>query len=536
MYKTTLLEKSGQLKGIREKAAKLLYPPIYHLHFTDHSISHSDRIIEKIQEILKGQPFIDLKDKECFILCAAAYLHDIGMQIPKSKLLAYPDLNTLLDKSNLRRQDLDNQEHLASFVREWHHLFSEYMILNSLIWNDLDLGLGDLHPGDVAKIALVAKGHRKVDLFDSEFSPVGGIRLRLLTALLKLADALDCDKKRVDLAKLGILDLDLNSKLHWFFHYCVEQVNIKDYYLEIHALVPPGHADIFKALFITPLWQEYFQVLDIIKSHRIVLAWAPSRVIEHKIMDLVFQNFDSSGVLKEYIAQRRRNIWENTGIYATISVLGKEKLERSELELSPYYFTGLEEFRGIQLKWWPEGAYGCSYSIFDNPRILAKPIWRSPIIKKGNQEDVNLPPPDFQLEEEKRYAFRIDFYHKADLIFLSQRGVFWVIEKRLAKMRKEMLESISGLSAEERKLCLGIIAESIKAYEEAIKVYSELVDMIAEDKIEVICRLVIILEKLFQELDNLRWGNERDQIRRNLAYWARLSLGRLREDVPLSDA
>ncbi|MFQ5456761.1 MAG: HD domain-containing protein [Nitrospirota bacterium] len=504
------------LNKVRNKASILLYPPVHHLHFTDHSVSHSDRIIEITKGILEAQPYSGLNEEERYILYAAAYLHDIGMQIPKSKLLRYPDLDELLSKFELSREDIKRDERcLIDFIRKWHHLFSEYMIIDC----DLDLGLNDLHEGIILQIAKIAKGHRKVDLYDNEFSESGDVRIRLLAALLRLSDAIDCDHRRIDLARLNIFDnLSIESKSHWFLHYCIQKVVIKDLFLEINALIPPGFSDIFRTTFILPLWQEYRNVLDILKENRIILVWGRSNVEENEIMDRIFRRFDSpKEELKEYMTNKTTEIWNDIR-----NILGDEEEigdKRSELEVSPYYFTGVEKFKGIQLNPYPEGVYAASYSIFSSIETSGEPIWTSPVIKKDTQERVSLPPPDLELEKGKKYSFRIDFYWKEDMIFLSQRGIFWIIEKELTKKKEKGLEK---LSIEERDLYIAFMAEGIGAYEEAIRAYLRLVDTISEEKkIEIIQRLVMILERISKELKNLGWINERDQVLKRMAYWAR---------------
>src|SRR4051794_3724860 len=68
----------GRLASLRAAITPLLngnYLP----SFTDHSVDHSDRLcdlIDKLTEPLNEQ----LSEKEAFILYAAAYLHDSGLQ------------------------------------------------------------------------------------------------------------------------------------------------------------------------------------------------------------------------------------------------------------------------------------------------------------------------------------------------------------------------------------------------------------------------------------------------------------------------
>ena len=47
--------------------------------YTDHGYRHSQRVIQKIYEILQISPKV-LSEDELFLLILGAYLHDIGMQ------------------------------------------------------------------------------------------------------------------------------------------------------------------------------------------------------------------------------------------------------------------------------------------------------------------------------------------------------------------------------------------------------------------------------------------------------------------------
>ncbi len=69
-------------------------------HYTRHGLDHSERIIEILDSILAQN--IILSEKERFILQAAAYLHDIGMQSPKYAGLPEKEDYTIEDKELIR--------------------------------------------------------------------------------------------------------------------------------------------------------------------------------------------------------------------------------------------------------------------------------------------------------------------------------------------------------------------------------------------------------------------------------------------------
>jgi len=201
---------SATLKVIRDKAIETWKNP-KHRFFTDHTPEgHSERVIDILNHLCDDLMKIKAKrlnTQELFILLASAYLHDIGMQYGKDPKL------TLIE------------------IRDRHHLFSEEMILGSIEDRQdyRDLGVPEEYADEIAK---VSKGHRQTDLTAKEYDPKnkGGeqIRLRLLAALLSLADELDLSYKRVILENLKLESVPREDRIHWWRCYYVEGVSIED--------------------------------------------------------------------------------------------------------------------------------------------------------------------------------------------------------------------------------------------------------------------------------------------------------------------
>ena len=123
-------------------------------HYTKHDIDHSNRIIRYIDKILECGN-CTLNEDERFILLAAAYLHDIGMQFP-----TYADLPRK-NKDEYTREEKE-------MVREKHHEISAKVILESVKPNSkISLGLEECREIYPDLIATVSKYHRKLPL-DSE--------------------------------------------------------------------------------------------------------------------------------------------------------------------------------------------------------------------------------------------------------------------------------------------------------------------------------------------------------------------------------
>lgn len=164
-------------------------------YHTDHGFGHSSRIIEYFNKILEPRDDY-LNSTETFLLLASAWFHDIGMMINRR------------GGSKLTLDDIRDLHHVLSkeFVQKRYALF----------------GIRNMHVGDyVAKIIYCHR--RKVDIstvFARQPQSItlegDTIRPRLLAALLRLADALDCDARRApEILSNEIRGLPRESQKHW---------------------------------------------------------------------------------------------------------------------------------------------------------------------------------------------------------------------------------------------------------------------------------------------------------------------------------
>jgi len=209
----------AQLTIIRTKVERI-WASQRHRYFTDHQIEHSERIIQILDAITAELMGSDrrLNSQEVFVLLASAYLHDVGMQWEKGK---YRD-------SSLARKD--------------HHLLSYKMIVGSIEEPSRYPDLG-IEQDYVYEIALVSKGHRQVDLYNGEYDDAvkrgNRIRLRLLAALLRLADELDIDERRIYIDLLKVANVPQDSRVHWWKCHYVSGVDIElNGQITIHYRVP----------------------------------------------------------------------------------------------------------------------------------------------------------------------------------------------------------------------------------------------------------------------------------------------------------
>jgi hypothetical protein len=194
------------INGVYEKARELLDNPL-HIHFTNHKIDHSERILQDIDKLIDKPE--RLSEKEKFVLICAVLLHDIGMQMEQY----VPE--TITDR-----------EEILKNLRENHHEYSAKAIVDSVqldIHDKYYLNLGGKREY-VEFIALVAKNHRlKFDITDIEDDYVGSetIHQKLLCALIRLGDCLDIDSRRVNIELLKAISIPTGSKFFWYSHHYV---------------------------------------------------------------------------------------------------------------------------------------------------------------------------------------------------------------------------------------------------------------------------------------------------------------------------
>jgi hypothetical protein len=503
------------LQTLRSQAASLLDNPI-HLHFTDHKLAHSERIIDVLRRLLKGQN--NLSEDELFVLLAAAYLHDIGNQIKKSDLLKYSGLKDLLSQSGMTRAALKSETALLSFIRRWHHIITYFMITDLLrIYFGLD---SSPYTED---IALVAQGHRMVNLTSSAYRRRGAIRVDLLSAFLRLADELDCDRNRIDLRRMRVLDLSLDNKFYWFGHHCIDRLDIKNHYIKLFGRVPEGFKKEFKLLYIVPLWQRYMEVLDILQREGYVIAWAPSELVESQDIRRLFEAEEG---LLGYIKEKASNIEKILDVSGDLSLYDVRSLKTGvdDMEVSPFYFTSLDTFGGIRIINWPKKACCCKIRIVDDPlklrgdSIPTEALWESGIIRKGLSAS-KWP----RLAANREYSFLIIFYEteEAEFIYLTWRGKFSLLDDRSNEVLRQLSQDISGynkLSENEKKFLLGSLAARFGNYEAALKMLLPLVDMETNLFPETAALVVSVYRTIEKEMVAMGWHDEADRIAAKISW------------------
>lgn len=234
-------------------------------YFTDHSITHSERIKDHLINLfpflfMDGSKEHMLSDVEKFILFAGILLHDIGIA-----LIDPEKIRRLAEKFSDIKLDLpiDNKDINDNFIRDNHHLISKLWVLEnaSCSLGDDKIELREAYIGIrvLAKyVANVCESHGfnfEESRKHTEITAYGNekIRMGLLCNLLSLGDALDCDQRRIDYDILKTSVLTVDSRVHWMKHYYVDGIILTPNLIEIFYSFPQNDD-----IELNELYEEYF--------------------------------------------------------------------------------------------------------------------------------------------------------------------------------------------------------------------------------------------------------------------------------------
>lgn len=208
---------SERVHAVRQKAEAIWTKPLLR-HYTYHDIGHAERVMDilyKLQRLIHDRLTCD----EVYVLLCAALLHDIGMQ--DARFLEKQAIKKRYTEEEIATAKCDDQKR-DKMIREWHHLIGEERILR-------EPGVVKCIESEfIDQIARVARGHTREDLdtYEDETKAGSDMRVRLLAALLRLADELDLDFRRVNLDELDQAVIPRESKAHWWKCHCVDSVDV----------------------------------------------------------------------------------------------------------------------------------------------------------------------------------------------------------------------------------------------------------------------------------------------------------------------
>lgn len=230
-----------------------------HPSFTSHGTEHSEAIIRNLEKLLPRDIWNCFTGLEILILLCSAWIHDVGMADFEGEM-------TDCRNENERRK-------LGKMIRNTHSMRSEKFITNPYNYRRLLLGsaLAEI-------IGIICRMHaNEYDLMKlkARWGPIQGyeeyseIRVRLLAALLRLADACDLGYRRVKEVLITVHNIPrdhVESIPHIKGALLISGVVIKGRSLVVQA-IPSNNEQKTWVDFLTRLLQEDFlSVLSVLKD------------------------------------------------------------------------------------------------------------------------------------------------------------------------------------------------------------------------------------------------------------------------------
>lgn len=194
-------------------------------HFTDHTLAHFDRVAVHFTSLI--QPNLSskfaLSPDEIFVGIAACYLHDVALQSTRATPSARVDDLDVEDLLEIRKK---HGELAAAWIEEWLRGGPKFDDIRlpplGIDYNSVSKGLGSF----VADLCRFHSGKPRELTNQPHLSST--IRLPILLPLLRMADALDLDSRRVRMENLDLWRVSPESLSHWWTHHYVSSVQIDE--------------------------------------------------------------------------------------------------------------------------------------------------------------------------------------------------------------------------------------------------------------------------------------------------------------------
>jgi len=312
--------------------------------FTDHSVDHSDCLWDLVDQLATPLPQGSrLSNVESFVLYAACYLHDVGLQHQVAG--GTQAVRAVLERPEYRGRhwsDLSDETR-RQIVRGEHHRISGEMVRQSVDAPQPTLvGIQlteEWHPGQIASLC---EAHC-LDTTDAKYRELtqdwGSVRMSLLSALLRLADILDESRRRSQLYLERTRELDLEERMHWWRHYYVADIQIdpQSRHIILWFDFPPDRRLQYRDM-ITPLQVPWIEVE--FARHDAILAsyslhWhfrvdeSPPAQSRPKAMDNELERY----ILEKHAKQREQQAERDRLVLLAQLKVARPTIQRSLTEL-----------------------------------------------------------------------------------------------------------------------------------------------------------------------------------------------------------
>lgn len=257
----------NSIHDIMQKSKEIHINPFLY-SFTDHGIYHSKRMLQCINKLLEGCGQKNLLNEyECYVLIAAIFLHDIGIQESK--------IDVLTKFAKINNLSFCDSTNVSEFVRNNHHLISSFLIKEDIEGKRIPLVYnGDPELGQYISLVVEAHGidFSQNNKYKTYIYHDDSVRVHLLSVLLCLADSFDCDNRRIDSNKFRYTQLPKISRIHWMKHLYVKGISFKNRVVTISYCfpsLPSDEAKMYEAFFCseTEFWlnnvkEKYLSILN----------------------------------------------------------------------------------------------------------------------------------------------------------------------------------------------------------------------------------------------------------------------------------
>jgi len=188
--------------------------------FTKHNLDHVDRVVDYLAQLMDCNSDEPLTLEERYVLLAAAYLHDIGMQCDVRKVQLACGLDLARGPAGYtREQQNEIRKKHGDLMAAWMDYAFEEGVQETSIMRAIQTIPEEL----VSAIRDVARYHSGPDISgcsEKFHTTHGGEQRRLFLALLlRLADELDIGKSRIDIDTVLQFAVDPPNALYWWLHY-----------------------------------------------------------------------------------------------------------------------------------------------------------------------------------------------------------------------------------------------------------------------------------------------------------------------------
>jgi len=262
--------------------------------YTDHSITHSERLAGFAAKLLDANDGRDLSAQEMYLLLAGIYLHDIGLQCDVVKFPAIKAraeaLGAQFDVEFTARTASGYSIDAQKAIRKNHQYLTAAWIDHANRTGENVLGpAAKTIPEDLVDDLMdICRHHAKLPITDCplmfRFDPTR--RKQLVAALLRFSDELDVDGHRVSIETVKNFRLDPRNSVYWWLHNRTKVVfsarNVILLTIRLHPDDAKQHGPFVHDAFITEFQTKNRPVLSVLARDGIpIVIGHDSKVVEH---------------------------------------------------------------------------------------------------------------------------------------------------------------------------------------------------------------------------------------------------------------